>query len=160
MNRPYNVALLARRFHLIATRPEFRNELQADRVERALTDDAPGALPLRDAMLIIGASELDRMCGYAVAVMSRKGTRIAEVLDVLGMLNADHICAIYYALPAERRSAVTRDPVWAYHVAQLDPDEMGEAVAWAAEARTPAGPVVAALTRAVFGAAPEAIQAA
>lgn len=160
MNRAYNIALLARRLHLIATRPEFRNEQQVDRLDRTLTEDAPGALSLPDAMLIIGASELDRMLGYAVAVMSRKGGRIAEVLDVLGMLNPDSICAVYYALPEERRTVVTRDPVWAYHVSQLDQDEMQEALAWAAEARTPVGPVVAALTRAVFGAAPEAVQAA
>lgn len=67
------------------------------------------------------------MLGYAVAVMSHKGGRIAEVLDVLGMLNPDTICAVYYALPEERRATVTRDPVWAYHVAQLDLEEMREA---------------------------------
>lgn len=37
---------------------------------------------------------------------------------------------------------------------------MQEALAWAAEARTPAGPVAAALVRAVFGAAPEPVHAA
>ena len=69
--RRHRVALLARRLRLIARRPELQANKQADRVARALPDDAPGYLPLLDAVQIIGASETDRMCGHAIRLLSR-----------------------------------------------------------------------------------------
>ena len=37
---------------------------------RALPDDAPGYLPLLDAVQVVGSGETDRMCGYAIRLLS------------------------------------------------------------------------------------------
>jgi hypothetical protein len=63
-------------------------------VARALPDDAPGYLPLLDAVQIIGSNETDRMGGYAVRLLTRPNGRIAEILDLLSMLSPDRVCAI------------------------------------------------------------------
>jgi hypothetical protein len=123
--RAWNIAAYARRFALIARRPEFQIGDRSARAGHALTDGPPGPLPLFDAVSTIGASDLgasdlDRLCGYAVAVLRRGGRGMAMLLDVLGMLDADRLCAIYFALPPERRSAVRRDPIWGYHVQHLE----------------------------------------
>jgi hypothetical protein len=69
-----------------------------------------------DATLVHQAGELDILCGYAVALLSRPAGRTAELLDLLGMLDPDHLLAVYFALPEDRRHAVMRDFVCAYHV--------------------------------------------
>jgi len=76
---------------------------------------------------MIGSSELDRLCGYAVALLSRTGERCAHLLDLLGVLDPDRICAIYFAVSASRRDRLRRDPVWGYHVQQVEA-EMPEAL--------------------------------
>jgi hypothetical protein len=106
----------ARRLALLAPRPEFLLDRRM-RVERALADDVPpGPLHLLDAAMVIGASELDRLCGYAVATIAASRQPLAVLLDVLGNLDPDRILAMHWALPPDRREAVMSDPVWAHHV--------------------------------------------
>ena len=106
----------ARRFALLARRPEFLLD-RSTRAEHALADDVPpGALHLLDAAMVIEASELDRLCASAVAAIAAGRRPLALLLDVLGNLDPDRILAMYWALPSERREAVMSDPVWAYHV--------------------------------------------
>jgi hypothetical protein len=70
---------------------------------------------------MIGASDLDRLCGYAVTVICRADRKgLGPLLDVLGLLDADRLCAIYFALPPERQRVVRHDPVWAYQVQQVE----------------------------------------
>ena len=64
--------------------------------------------------MVIGASELDRLCVSAVATIAAGRRRLALLLDVLGNLDPDRILAMYWALPPDRREAVMSDPVWAY----------------------------------------------
>ena len=66
--------------------------------------------------MVIGASELDRLCASAVATIAAGRRPLGVLLDVLGNLDPDRILAMYWALPPERREAVMSDPVWAYHV--------------------------------------------
>ena len=99
---------------MLARRPELWSHDVGAAVQHALTDEGPGRLCALDAVLVFQTGKLDVLCAYAVAMLRRDGARSAEVLDLLGMLDADRIAAIYYALPEERREVVTRDPVWAY----------------------------------------------
>ena len=122
MERALNIALLARRFALLARRREFLAVNPEHRVSHALTEDAPGPLHLLDAAQTIGASELDRLCAHAVLLLDSPGRPSAALLDVLGVLDPDRICAIYFALPPERRAGVLRDPCWAHHVQQVERD--------------------------------------
>ncbi len=128
MNRAYRIALLARAYQLLARRPELWSRDCGERVRHALTDDGPGRLSALDAVLVFQTGKLDVLCAYAAAMLLRPGARNAEVLDLLGVLDADRIVAIYYALPEERRGVVTRDPVWAYHVQQAPGDEITAAM--------------------------------
>jgi hypothetical protein len=122
VNRAYRIALLARRYALIARRPEFQTPNQPDRLQHALAAEPPGPLPLLDAAQAVGSTELDRLCGYAVALLRRPG-RTSEILDLLGVLDPDRIAAIYFALPAERRNVITRDAACAFHVYHAPRDE-------------------------------------
>jgi hypothetical protein len=80
-----------------------------------------------DRWLITQATELDEMCGYAVAKLRKMAA--APLLDVLGVLDPERIVAMYYVLPERRRSAVLRDGFWAYHVGRADLDAVAEALA-------------------------------
>jgi hypothetical protein len=154
--RAHRVAALARTYRLLARRPELLAQKPEELLARVFTDDAPGSLSLMDAVFVLQAGEVDRLCAYAVRVLSRKGGRTTELLDVLGMLDPDHICAIAYALPDERRAVVTRDPVWAFHVGRIASAMADGPAALIEEEHEPASPVAAALAYAVFNAAPEA----
>jgi hypothetical protein len=121
LRRAWTIAAYARRFALIARRSEFLASGADDRARHALAEAPPGPVTLFDAAQMIGSTELDRLCGYAVAVLSDpRGRSIAVLLDVLGVLDADRLSAVYFALPSERRKAVRRDPVWAYLVQQVE----------------------------------------
>jgi hypothetical protein len=69
---------------------------------------------------MIGSSELDRLCGYAVALLNRAGERCGQLLDLLGVLDPDRICGIYFAVDRKRRAQLRRDPVWSFHVQQIE----------------------------------------
>ena len=144
--------MYARRFALIATRPEFLAHDRADRASQALSAEPPGELHLLDAAQVIGASELDRLCGYAVAVLSRPGVCTGPLLDALGVLDSDRICAMYFAVTSGRRRLLRKDPIWAYNVQQVE-STMPEAVAAIAGlvADTPASELGYALARVDVG---------
>jgi len=120
MDRPFLIALYARRFELIAARPEFLGHDQTARIAHALTYEPPGELHLLDAAQMIGSSELDRLCGYAVALLNRADGSSGGLLDLLGVLDPDRICGIYFAVDRMRRAQLRRDPVWAFHVQQIE----------------------------------------
>jgi hypothetical protein len=116
--RVFKVAALARGYALLARRPEFWTSDVSERLAHGTSDDGPGRLSAFDSIMVAQSGPIDRVCAYAVVVLSRKGGRTTEVLDVLGMLDPDRLVAIYYALPEQRREVVLRDPAWAYHLHQ------------------------------------------
>jgi hypothetical protein len=119
-SRAIEVALWARRFRLLAERVELLREDAEERFAAATDRRSSGALNRIDTAQIAAADELDRMCGYAVRVLSAPGSRGSRaLLDVLGVLDPDRICGMYYALPPDRRDVVLRDYVWAYHVERI-----------------------------------------
>jgi hypothetical protein len=116
------VAMLARLYRLLADRPEFQRSDLGERIEATSDPEVPlGGL---DRVLIEKSTELDRLCGYAVAKLSR-GCKTAELLDVLGTLDPARIVAMYYALPRDRRRLIEKDPAWSYFVANA-PDGIEE----------------------------------
>ena len=127
-NPALGVALYARLYRLLADRPEFQTADTGARLDKALTLDAPGSLPLLDRVMIARATGTDLMCGYAVAKLRR--VKSAALLDVLGMLDPQQVVAMYYALPSGRRSVLLSDPAWAYHVQRVDPAAVAEATAY------------------------------
>jgi hypothetical protein len=129
-NNALAAALYARVYRLLADRPEFLTADRQARLDAAWTSDAPGCLCLVDRVLIGRLADVDLMCGYAVAKL-RTGAS-STLLDVLGCLDAERVVGMYLALPARRRLAVMRDPVWAYRVRHADLPAIREAAAfWA-----------------------------
>ena len=120
MQREYRIALLARRFALLADRVEFARPDPAERVEATLRARRPIPLSLLDQAQIVGAGELDRLCGAAVRRLRSTGAGAPALLDVLGHLDADRLCGVYYATPEGRRGRLRQDGAWAYHVAQVE----------------------------------------
>jgi hypothetical protein len=96
------------------------------RIDAAWTASAPGSLPVLDRVLMAQTTELDQMCGYAVAKLRHRAS--GHVLDVLGVLDPERIVAMYLALPARRRDVVRRDGAWAYHVGRADLDAVAQAL--------------------------------
>ncbi|MDX6699589.1 MAG: hypothetical protein QOE65_2986 [Solirubrobacteraceae bacterium] len=127
MHRADRIALFARRFALLARRPDLDSEDVTHRVAVA-TDPSPVPLNLLDAVQAAGAGDADRLCTNAVRMLRRGGPGKAAVLDLLGVLEPDRLVGIYYALPEDRRAAVLSDPAWAHHVAHA-PDDVAEAMA-------------------------------
>jgi len=117
VERATRIALLARRYRLLAERPELLTASRAELIERMLA--AQVAIGEFDRTLILHASELDRLCAHAVRSLARRAP--GAVLDVLGVLHADRLAAMYYALPDGRREAVRRDPAWSYQVEHVPP---------------------------------------
>lgn len=73
--------------------------------------------------MAIGASELDRFCGYAVALLNNPGRRsVASLLDALGILDPDRVAAIYFALKPERRKVMRADPACSFHIQSVERD--------------------------------------
>ena len=120
--RAFEVAANARRFRLLARRPEFLSPLRSARIHYAL-DDEIGPTHLFDAAQLVGASVLDRFSGYVVALLNSSERRsVATLLDAIGILEPDRVAAIYFALKAEHRYEMRRDPACAYHVQQIEAD--------------------------------------
>ncbi len=124
MDRAYRIAFLARRYRLLSERPQYLTSNRAELIERML--DAPVAVGDFDRSLILHSSEVDRLCAHAVRLLVHRAP--AAVLDMLGVLDADRIAGMYYALTPRRQAAVRRDPAWGYHLEHAPP-ETGEAVA-------------------------------
>lgn len=133
MVRAFRIALLARCYRLIARRPEFLSPERERRLAHALMHEAPGPLGLLDAALVANMTEVDRLCGYAVSLLeSYRGERASRLLlDCLGVLDPDRICAMYYALSRESRRVIELDPAWSYHVQRVRREmEDSGAFAW------------------------------
>jgi hypothetical protein len=125
-----SVALLARRFTLLADHVEL---LRSDRIERVgvMLRDSGHAANALDLELVGTAGSLDQICGYALRRLRRTGAAgLAAVLDVLGMLPPNHLLGLLYALPLARREAVRKlDGVWDHHAHEIEeqmPDALGE----------------------------------
>jgi hypothetical protein len=116
--RAVSIAFLARRFVLLADRPELCVTDRAERIDRLLTLRIPASEIDRTAVL--HASELDHVCVHALRVLRKRSSK--SLLDALGIMDADRVCALYCALPVRRRKAMLRDPVWAYDVANAPPE--------------------------------------
>jgi hypothetical protein len=131
MGREYRIAFKARLYRLLSERPEYMAVGGEELIGRLLSAQVP--LGELDKTLVLGASELDRVCAHAVRVLSNVSDR--PLLDALGMMDADRIIAVYHALPPKRRAVVLRDPVWAYHVANAPPETPAAVAEVAADAQ-------------------------
>jgi hypothetical protein len=123
MNDSYWIATQARRYRLLAERPELLYPDAAVRAERLLAEHTK---PPLDVILLAGVDDLDRLCAAAVATLSEDGAKAKPILALLGVLPANYLLAIYHALPIERRGQCERDEVWAYHLRRI-PDGIGKA---------------------------------
>lgn len=119
------IALYARLYRLLAERPALLDPDEGARIEKAWAVAYPDVHALIDRAMVERMTELDRMCGYAVAVMRKRSS--AALLDVLGLLDPTRIAAMYLALPESRRHIATYDPAWAFHVQRLDLSELRQA---------------------------------
>jgi hypothetical protein len=113
------IVIRARLYRLLARRVEFAGGDRISRACRALSPEPTGPLHVLDAVSVIGAGELDQLCGYAVRLLSRKGKRTSELADLLGMLGPERVAAIWWALPADRRQTLERDPACGYHIGRF-----------------------------------------
>lgn len=118
----YRIAALARRYALLAERPELLYPDPAVRAER-LMESSKGQL---DVVLLASVSETDRLCANAVAMLNRDAPQSKPILDLLGVLPVDYLLGVYFALPQERRGQCESDPVWAYHLRRV-PEGVTEA---------------------------------
>jgi hypothetical protein len=112
MDASYRIALWVRLYRLLSERPEYLIADAGERIERLI--DARLAMSEYDRQLVMGAGELDRLCGHAVRKLGKHAP--GAVLDVLGVLDPDRLLAMYHALPNGRRASVRRDPAWSYHI--------------------------------------------
>jgi hypothetical protein len=145
--RAFEIAANARRYRLIARRPEYLLDRET-RIRHALAEDAQ-PLHLFDAAMAIGASELDIFCGYVVSILNKPhGRPTTTLLDALGILEPDRVAAIYFALAPERRNVMLRDGPCAIHiqrVAREIPDAERRLNEFIAD--TPTSPIGYALAR-------------
>jgi hypothetical protein len=118
----YRIAAQARRYALLGERPELLYPDRAVRAERLMES---GKAQL-DVVLLAEMDEADRLCANAVAVLNRDAPQAKPILDLLGVLPADYLLGVYFALPQERRGQCESDPVWAYHLRRV-PEGVGEA---------------------------------
>ena len=119
-----NVVLWARLYRVLADHDEYMRDDPGERIDRTAANVSP-CLSEVDAALIANASELDFVCAYAVRLLRKSAS--AAVLDLLGIMRADRLAAIAYALPEDRRKAIVRrDPYWARAVAAFDGEAMAE----------------------------------
>jgi hypothetical protein len=120
--RGWEIAANARRYRLLSRRPEFLSHSRVVRADHALSDESLPVLDLFDAVMAIGTSELDRFCGYAVALLNNPKRRSGPLLDAIGILDPDRVAAIFFALDPSRRKVMRDDPACAYHVQQVEQD--------------------------------------
>lgn len=116
------IAGYARRFALLAHRPELLYPDPAVRAERLMEG---GKAPL-DVVLLATVSDAERLCAAAVAMLKRDAPQAKPILDLLAVLPAECLLGVYFALPEDRRRQCESDPVWAYHLRRV-PDGVGEA---------------------------------
>jgi hypothetical protein len=113
---------------VLAGRNEFLRPDAAERVEATLRERRAIPLSRFDQVQVIGAGELDRLCAAAVRRLRSYTKGQVALLDVLGHMDPDRICAVYFALPEAARKYLHRDGAWDYHVRRVEA-EMPEAIA-------------------------------
>jgi hypothetical protein len=122
--RDARIVKRSRLYRLLADRPEY---LTGDRERRFTALDGKVAVfvsPI-DAESVEDATDLDRLCGAAVARLRRRND--AGVVDLLGWLGEDRLAAVALALSDDRRDAVVgSDPVWARAWVTVDMDAVHE----------------------------------
>ena len=121
MDRAMAVAMLARRYTVLADRPALSEPDRDARIDRTLGLDAYDR-PLLDMAQVVGADDLDLMCGQAVRVL-RKHCRadVLEVFEILGALDPERLLGIAFALPADTRESIRqRNAVWGWWIQQVD----------------------------------------
>jgi hypothetical protein len=121
MARSARIAMLARLYVLLSEHPEYMTDDVGARIDRSLS--APVPLGFADQTLLMAATEIDRFCGYTVAMLRSQSSKL--LIDALGVLDPDRILAIYYALPDRRRKSVLSDAAWNYHVQNQPPELPG-----------------------------------
>jgi hypothetical protein len=121
MDRTTRIAMLARLYVLLGRHPEFMTTNTGELHDRVV--DSPVPLNCVDKTLIMGATEVDRLCAHTVMVL--RGQMSKPLLDAIGVMDPDRIVAMYFALPNRRRAQVKQDAAWAYHVEHAPP-EMAE----------------------------------
>lgn len=132
MHRPYRIAMLARRYQMMCERPRLAARTAAQRADEA-TSAEPMPLGTMDMIQVAGASDLDVVCAQAARVLATPGSKRALLEVLLSALDSDHIVAIHYAIPEDRRRGALADKYWAYHVAQAE-GEMPAALEWVRDA--------------------------
>ncbi len=120
--RAFAIAAQARRYALLSERPELLYPDPAVRAQR-LVESSKAPL---DVVLLATVTDTDRLCAAAVAMLSRDAPQSKPILDLLGVLPADNLLGVYFALPQERRRQCEADAVWAYHLRRV-PDGISEA---------------------------------
>jgi hypothetical protein len=113
MKRAANIAALARRYQVLAKRPDVLYPDDAEqRVDRAIAANLP---PL-DVFLVALADETDRACANGVRLLRETDDpkRERAILDELSVLGSDYLLAFYFALPPDRKAVAEGHPVWRY----------------------------------------------
>jgi hypothetical protein len=103
-NRAAGIAFMARRFVLLADRPELCCHDLGERIDRLLNLCVP--ISEVDRTAVLHASELDHVCVHALRVLRARSSK--QLLDALGIMDQDRVCALYFALPVRRRKAMLR----------------------------------------------------
>jgi hypothetical protein len=115
----WEIAAYARRFSLLARRPELACDDRRVRSFHALAEDAPGGLHLFDAASVIGASDADLACARVVAVLGRGAHPSRQLLEVLDAFAFDRLAAVYFALPSRARRHLRGLASWAARAEEL-----------------------------------------
>ena len=125
--REVRIALWARLYRVLADHPAYLRDDARERIERTDPDVAT-CLGEVEAELIASAGEIDRFCGYAVAVLRRGAGQTGGLIDALGILEDDRLAAVALALPEPRRRAIAaRDGTWSVALRGLDAERLREA---------------------------------
>lgn len=123
MDRALRIALLARRFSILARRPDLLYADRAGKLERFYDSMEPRTPLLKQ--LVLESDETDRLCALAVVMLNRKGMRRGELCELLSALDPDRIVAIAYALPwsARRRwDFLCQQAEWSREVSGIEED--------------------------------------
>ncbi len=113
------IAELARRLTLLSEFPQYLTCNRAELIAHVL--DAPAPLGELDCALLLSTQEIDRVCSHAVQRLGEQSSK--PLLDVLGMMDAERVVAMYLTLPADRRHRVAAcDPTWSYYISTRPPE--------------------------------------
>src|SRR4051794_29594548 len=103
LDRPTRIALIVRRFRLLAL-PEMLGAPLGELPERLDRRWQVGVPSLLDPVAWAGSEDIDRVCANAVDRLRRRSVSAQAkrgIVDVLDVLDEDRKVALYYALPKE-----------------------------------------------------------